>query len=68
MGELSEDPMPILGRSVSGRDKNMCKGPEQAGNSLAVFEYQEGASVAGVEAGKSQTLEALESLGAGVII
>lgn len=51
--------------------KNMCKGPEQAGNSLAGFEYQEGASVAGVEGGKSQTLEALEmekSLGAGVII
>ena len=41
LGELSEGPMPILGRSVSGREKIMCKGPEQMGKSLAGFEYQE---------------------------
>lgn len=53
VGELSEGPMPILGRSVSGRDKSMCKGPEQMGKSLAGFEYQVGASMAGGGRGES---------------
>lgn len=38
----------------------MCKGPAQVGNSLAGFEYQEEASVAGVKGGKSQATEDLE--------
>ena len=46
LGELSQGLMPILGKSVSGRDKSMYKGPEQVGNSLVGFEYQEGAGVA----------------------